>query len=424
MRQLLRAVPWGAVLLYLGAALVVTYPLVFHLGDSVVGDFESDVWKHLWGFWWVKQCLVDQHVLPLYTALLNYPAGGSLFFIDPLGGLLSVPLQIFVAPHVAFNLLVLFNITLAGSGAFLLARYLTRSTPAAYVAGVIYGCSPYMLANVTSGISESYNIGWIPLFMLFFLRTLREAETSNAVWAGIFLATATVGCWYYGVFCAVFAALFFLCWSLEMWRAASRKAVDSGAAAQQVSGGNPRLYQLIIASLVLAYLYCSSWMRVYEPADAAFWDWLCGAAASLLALMLLVRMRRRAAKSEAEPPTGSGGAVFLLAYVLLMSAWMLLQMLPRALPLARLGDNLALLAMIVANGTALMISGRVLVNRLEGRAAEIGTLALRWTKLAIALAVTVDTVIAALSVRPAPAALESVQEQAGLAIQALVAVWL
>src|SRR5688500_2831508 len=94
------------VLLYVVFALVVTWPLVLHLDDAVIGDMQSDVWKHLWGFWWVKQCLFEKGVLPLYTHLLNYPYGGSLFFIDPLGAVLSLPLQMVLPLGVAYNLIV------------------------------------------------------------------------------------------------------------------------------------------------------------------------------------------------------------------------------------------------------------------------------------------------------------------------------
>lgn len=72
--------------LYFLLALVVTFPLALHLKGYALGDLKSDIWKHIWGFWWIKDNLVSQQIFPISTRLLNFPAGGSLFFIDPPGG--------------------------------------------------------------------------------------------------------------------------------------------------------------------------------------------------------------------------------------------------------------------------------------------------------------------------------------------------
>jgi len=196
--------------LYVLLSLVFTWPLVLNFGQYVVGDLESDVWKHLWGMWWVKTCLVRDNVLPLHTHLLNYPYGGALFFIDPLNGLISTPLQfLWDAPRV-YNLVVLFNVVLAAVGAFCLARYLSGSPYAAFFAGSVYGFSSYMMAYLTSGVTEAINIGWIPLFCLFFIRMLRHNQLADAVRAGTWFAVATVGCWYYGSFCVLFGTFYYV----------------------------------------------------------------------------------------------------------------------------------------------------------------------------------------------------------------------
>ena len=44
--------------LYTLLALIFTYPLVLNYSDYIVGHMESDVWKHLWGFWWVRRRLI------------------------------------------------------------------------------------------------------------------------------------------------------------------------------------------------------------------------------------------------------------------------------------------------------------------------------------------------------------------------------
>ncbi len=204
-RELLLVVP-----LYILLALVFTWPLVLNFGQYVIGDMESDVWKHLWGMWWVKTCLLRDNVLPLHTHLLNYPYGGALFFIDPLNGLISTPLQLlWDAPRV-YNLVVLFNLVVAAVGAWCLTRDLSGNPYAAFFAGAVYGFSSYMMAYLNSGVTEAINIGWIPLFCMFFIRMARHNRPADAVRAGFWFAVATVGCWYYGTFCVLFGTFYYL----------------------------------------------------------------------------------------------------------------------------------------------------------------------------------------------------------------------
>ena len=158
---------------YVLISLIVTWPLVLHLRTEAIGDPANDIWNHLWGFWWVKDELVNHHRLPVQTDLLNYPRGGTLFFIDMSNALFSIPLQSLFGLTASYNLTILFHLTLNGFGAFLLAFYLTRNPYAAFVSGVIYGYTPHILAQVYNGISETINAGWLPIFLMFMLRTFQ-----------------------------------------------------------------------------------------------------------------------------------------------------------------------------------------------------------------------------------------------------------
>lgn len=287
----------GVLLAYVTFACVLTWPLVAHFDRAVIGDLKSDVWKHVWGFWWMQQCFAVDHALPLFTWLLNYPYGGSLFFIDPLGAALSLPLQLFMGPVAAYNTMVLFNIVLACYGAFLLASYVTKNLPGAFVAGVIYGCSPYLLSNITSGISESFNVGWIPLFILCYTRALREPAKGYAWKAGILLGLATIGCWYYGVFCVVYAVFFFV---YELVRRAARRgaATEGRARASRLSFARARPW--LALGLALIAIECLRNARdAYVQAETC-WP---SAVISVACVSLLVALLHRGRSDESPPPS-------------------------------------------------------------------------------------------------------------------------
>lgn len=205
-------------LFFLGVAILVTWPMVLTLQTQVLGDPANDVWNHLWGYWWVKDSLLNHHQLPVATDLLNHPRGGTLFFIDLSNALFSLPLQLLFGLVASYNLTLLFHLTLNGFGAWLLARHLTRNPVASLVAGVIYGFSPHLLAQIHNGISETINAGWLPIFLLFYLKTFQEARLYNALLAGLALFMTTFSNWYYGLFGLLVVSIHLLTQLGASWR--------------------------------------------------------------------------------------------------------------------------------------------------------------------------------------------------------------
>ena len=207
-----RFTPWlrGGMLFlfYLLLALWAYRPLLAVLDDALIGAPKSDVLRNAWGFWWFKAMLIERFKLPSYTFYLNYPRGMTILAIDPLNCLLSIPLQLAFGMPAAFNLYLILSVAFAAFSACLLARYLTQSLAAAIPAGALYAFAPYVFSNALSGNSEIVNIGWIPLFLLAFLKTLREGGWRYGLWTGIALICVTLSSWYYGYIVVLMASLY------------------------------------------------------------------------------------------------------------------------------------------------------------------------------------------------------------------------
>ena len=201
-------------LLYLLGAIVFSWPLVLHLTAHVVLTGSGDAWAHLWNSWWARFSLLDLHTSPFHTDALYWPQGASLYFhaLDPFTGYLSTPLQLLVGLVPAFNLLVLFEITLAGYAAMQLARYVTGNLAAAIVAGLIYAFSPLESLYLNLGQLELMSIGWLPLFMLFFIKTVRREPRwrVNFALSIVLLLIISLVTWYYLLYALIFAGLYTL----------------------------------------------------------------------------------------------------------------------------------------------------------------------------------------------------------------------
>jgi hypothetical protein len=239
---------------YLLAAIAFSWPLVLNVTDHVVLTGSGDAWAHLWNSWWAKFSLLNLHTSPFQTEALYWPQGASLYFhaLDPFTGYLSTPLQLLFGLVPAFNLLVLFEITLAGYSAYQLARYLTSNASAAFVAGLIYAFSPLESLYLNLGQLELMSIGWLPLFILFFIKTVRgELRVRlNFGLSIVFLLIISLVTWYYALYALFFAGLYTLYRLFESrksWRKDWLKVVG-------LAGGVLLVYLVLISPVLLPTL--------------------------------------------------------------------------------------------------------------------------------------------------------------------------
>lgn len=338
---------------YLLLALLFTFPLVFHLNARAAGDMEGDMWKHLWGFWHVPGVIFSQGVFPLFTSLLNYPYGGGLFFIDPLGGLFAAPLRLLFPPALTYNLLLIFNLIFGAFAAYLLAEHFVKNRWAALVSGAIYAFSSYMLANITSGISETFNIGWLPLFMLFFTKALGRNGGKWVIPASLAFFATALGSWYYGIM-AVLTGVFYLIYKAvftryfrpckskaertftggfrnnkgqdelyELFSKASKKKarirLNPEKPKEEPAGSGPVHRGLLISGVVIilaGILLCYRSGRMGIPSGQAIFYWLLFLLPLSGALLTALRLQ--------APPSGEASAVVLIKKLALMGVLIVL----------------------------------------------------------------------------------------------------
>lgn len=206
---------------------IAIWPVGFHWGDQLIGDYEGDFWKHFWGHWWVCQSL-DRGILPLFCDLINAPRGGYLYIADPCNALIVYALKPFMSFAAAQNVLIALNLWMGMAACWLLADYFIRDRICSAAAAVVYGLSGYVLSYpVSSGVSETLNTAWAPLFIYFLHRLLDRGRFRDMLGMAVFFALTTFSCWYYGEFMAVYTAAAFLYktsqYIIKYWRGRSYK---------------------------------------------------------------------------------------------------------------------------------------------------------------------------------------------------------
>lgn len=226
----------GPIVGYFLLSIIFTWPLVLTMGNRGISARSADLWQNLWNLWWVKHAVFELHTNPFQTNLLFYPDTPSLYLhaLNPLGGLISSPLQALFGLVTTFNLMVLAAFTFSGYSAFLLARHLKISTGSALVAGVIYAFSPTISTELDLGQLEQLTQVWLPLYILFFLKALSPpAQTSpttkswlglpfdfwrDSLLAALMLLFTALTTWYYALDLMLFAGLAGLTLAIRAFR--------------------------------------------------------------------------------------------------------------------------------------------------------------------------------------------------------------
>lgn len=196
---------------------VATYPLITALNDGLVsgaGKMSNDRMQNLWNLWWVRQALTQRFTNPYHTDFLMYPQGASLYLhtLDLPLGVLSIPFQPLVGIVATYNLMIMLTLVLAGYCTFLLARRVSGSTAAGFVAGVIALCAPLRLGDIRLGLMPMLTDFAVPLCVLAVLRALESRSWRWDALTAAFWVIAGLCMWYH--FLNVGVALVVL----AMWR--------------------------------------------------------------------------------------------------------------------------------------------------------------------------------------------------------------
>lgn len=159
-----------------------TFPLVFHMGDSVTGY--GDELVIAWIQNWVIHTIRTGNILSLFQANLYYPFHNSFAYSDAFitSSLLSyIPLIIFKQPIIVVNITLVSSLLFLGFSLYLLAHYLTKDFLASLLAGTLVICSPAVLDKVVH--LQILAIYWVPLSILFFLLFIQRQKTKYLSWS-------------------------------------------------------------------------------------------------------------------------------------------------------------------------------------------------------------------------------------------------
>jgi hypothetical protein len=198
---------------YLATALAFNWPLPAQLGSAFTGPVGGDTGVYVWNLWLFRHEIVAHGRFPLFTReilSLSPPVDLSLHNYTLFANLLAFPLIPILGVPVTFNVIYLALVVLTAWGMFALARTVIGRDGEAWLAGLLFGLSPTLVARSTGHFSL-VAAAPLPLFLLCLIRLQRHRRGRDAAAGGAVVAWATMCDAYYGIFCLLIAACFFAC---------------------------------------------------------------------------------------------------------------------------------------------------------------------------------------------------------------------
>jgi hypothetical protein len=198
----------AALLGYVCLAIAFAWPLPLRMADAMLGLPAGDAGVYAWNLWVFRHELVANHRLPFLTGeilALSNPVPLALHNYTTFANLLALPLIPLFGVLKTFNVLVLASGVMTAYAMYSYARIRTQDAVAGWLAGLLFGFSPFMSARAAEHFSLTLAAP-IPIFGLLMYRIYAAPSLPLACAAGATVAWAFLCDAYYAVYCLLIAA--------------------------------------------------------------------------------------------------------------------------------------------------------------------------------------------------------------------------
>ena len=201
----------GPAVYFLGLAIAATWPLFLHMSNEIVGQYGDNLY-FIWLIGWTKHALLDLHVSPLFTTMLNYPQGWYLASteLSPAQVLPALPFSA-AGPVFGYNLVAIASFVLSGLIPCLWVTHRTQDVWAGVIAGTAFAFVPYRFSHFLVGHLNLMGTQWLVLYFMALSLVLdrRQASVAWCVATAASLALVGLTSMYY-LYMAVVLTVFFV----------------------------------------------------------------------------------------------------------------------------------------------------------------------------------------------------------------------
>ncbi len=177
--------PTLAITVYLVLAVALFWP-VWSSHPTTVSEVGGDQFATMWFLEWAPHALL--HGLnPFFSGYVNHPFGVNLLTNTSvlLLGWLATPITLVWGPIASFNVLITLALPASATAGYFFARRWVAWGPAAFVAGLLYGFSPYEIAQSAGHLNLTFMV--FPPLVFLVLHELAVRQRGRAGRWGVVL---------------------------------------------------------------------------------------------------------------------------------------------------------------------------------------------------------------------------------------------
>jgi hypothetical protein len=232
---------------YVSIALAFAWPLPLHLDTMLPGPVSEDTGVYVWNLWVFRHEIVAHHHFPFATLeilSLAAPVPLALHNYTTIADIIAFPLLPLLGTVRTFNILVIGSGVLSAYAMFLFARRATGDAGAAWLAGLLFGFSPFMSARTSEHFSLVQTAPLV-LFAWLFDRLRSRPTIALAAATGAAVGAAYLCDPYYAVYCLLMGA-FAIAYSAIVIREPDLAAAPSRAIRLSLEAGIACLAAVVV----------------------------------------------------------------------------------------------------------------------------------------------------------------------------------
>lgn len=169
-------------ILFIGLAILFTFPSILHLNSKIVGD-GGDNYLYF-GYQNIFTSQVKSGQIPFsVSSLLRFPFGFPFYraYDTFVGVVFGGVLALFINPIVAYNFSVLLLLSMNAFFSYLLFKHISKKELLGIIGGIIYGFSFYSLGRSNGHIGLMFTAGF-PLLFYSLLRIYDSISKKNIIY--------------------------------------------------------------------------------------------------------------------------------------------------------------------------------------------------------------------------------------------------
>jgi hypothetical protein len=216
---------WLTILgLYTGVAILITFPAILHLNDSLFGvDATGDNGWLAWLLWLFRHSLASGTNPAFTNSVYALDAPAQVFVPLLLKELVGAGLQFLFSPVATYNLLLLSTFVLSGFTMYVLLREFVSNPLAAFVGGFFYDFSAFHLMHGLGHLDLS-SMECLPFWVWRVWLFYRQPTLKNSLWLAVGTLLVIFSSFYFtAYFLLPFGFLFFLAKLCTNWAWFTRK---------------------------------------------------------------------------------------------------------------------------------------------------------------------------------------------------------